>query len=62
MTQFFTALCILAHIEMSLRTASAHSMERFQEVAESFNKATHYLTPMNAMNHVSKFLSAHESF
>lgn len=53
MTQLFTALCILAHAEVSLRAASAHSADRFHEVVESFNSATHYLIPMNAMSHVS---------
>ena len=52
-TQVATALLTLATAEVALRTAGSEGIERYQYIADTFAKATHLFSGMNAVNMVS---------
>lgn len=61
-TQVVTALTALAHTETRLNRAGKQGPERFNEVLGTYKAATHYLTPMNAINHRGKLPGGYDSY
>ena len=54
-TQAFTALLNLAHVETALRVAATAGSQQYQDVLSTLDMSTHIFSSMNAVNMVCSF-------